>query len=757
MFRSIFGLGKKNASKAAAAPAQPKAGDDQPANAPVTPADEPQPAKDAAKPQSPPSPAPEASQTTPANGHAAAASSAPPAAATKEPAETEPATPAAPQTPAASEPAEASTATPATPEPSPAAEPAAVMVEPAAPTKSEPADAATTPKDPEPISPEPTAQAQAAKPTSPVEEEIVPEAESKADPDITTETKIDDAAAADAPGSQSSAPAADAGPIRIERPDWTIHYPPTADKEINPDQYRSMNDLLDQAIAKHADRPAIALDEMEFSFAAIGHQAQRLSVFLRQEFALEKGDRVAAMMPNLPHFAVTTVGVWRAGGTQVNVNPLYTPHELRHQLNDSGATVLIIADLVLQSFAAIAHETNVRHLIVVQTGVVAPDDIVIPEGVSGFMFSQAIELGEGDLPPVPLGPDDVAVLQYTGGTTGVAKGAALTHRNLIANLMQSETVIRSEVDRDETPCIVTALPLYHIFALTVNFLLFFHLGIKNVFVPNPRDLQSFAAAFKRNRITVITGVNTLYQSILFAPEFADVDLTQVTFAIGGGAAVQQAVSERWQERSGRHIVEGYGLSETSPVLTINKADGAEFNGSIGVPAPSTDLSIRDDDNNEMPLGESGEICAKGPQVMRGYWNRPEATAEVMTADGYFRTGDVGYMDNDGFLYINDRKKDMILVSGFNVFPNEVEAAIALLDGVVESAVVSVPDDKTGEGVVAFIVADREMSAEDVMNHCRNELAPYKCPRRVTFLEALPKSTVGKILRRELRDQAAAGA
>ncbi len=532
----------------------------------------------------------------------------------------------------------------------------------------------------------------------------------------------------------------------VSKPNWFQHYPEGAAREIDPSAYHSVVDMIDEAIAKFADKPAIVLGDQVHSFAEIGGFSQRFATFLRQEIGLQKGDRVAAMMPNLPAFPITLFGVWKAGGIQVNINPMYTPTELRHQLVDSGATVLVIADVVLPTFNAIASATSVKSVIVINTGA----QVEPPQNVKVVNFLEALAHEHEDLPPVLLGPDDVAALQYTGGTTGVSKGATLTHRNLVANIMQCETVLRAVVDGDDET-ILTALPLYHIFALTVNLLLHFHFGAKNVFVPNPRDLDAFAAAFKTNTVTVLTGVNTLFQGLTTAPQFAEIDFSTVKLALGGGSAVQEVISNRWRERAGRHILEGYGLSETAPVLTINNPSGESFSGAVGVPAPSTDISIRDDDGNELPLGESGEICAKGPQVMKGYWNRPEATAACMTADGFFRTGDIGYMDDQGFIYINDRKKDMINVSGFNVYPNEVEGVVAMMDAVFECAVVGVPDEKTGEAVRVFAVADPDLKAEEVIAHCREYLAAYKVPKQVIFLDDLPKSSVGKILRRELRD------
>lgn len=534
----------------------------------------------------------------------------------------------------------------------------------------------------------------------------------------------------------------------VSRPDWFLRYPPGAPRVIDPDQHTSMLELVDQAIARNRDKPAIILGPNTLSFAQIGAAATRFGVFLQRNLGLAKGERVAVMTPNLPAFPIALFGVWKAGGVQVNVNPLYTPSELKHQLNDSGATSLVIADLVLPTFLAIAGETSVRSVVIIDTKLGASHDV--PEGLQALTMDEALAQGEGELAPVTVGLDDVAVLQYTGGTTGVSKGATLTHRNLVANMLQAEAGLKPTLS-DADHCVLTAIPLYHIFALTVNLLFFFHMGVKNVLVPNPRDVDAFAAAFKAQPVTIMTGVNTLYQAMTAAPQFADADFSTVEVAVGGGSAVQKVISDRWQARSGRPIVEGYGLSETSPIVTMNNPLDREFYGSIGVPAASTDVSIRGDDGTHLPLGESGEICVKGPQVMRGYWNRPEETAKVMTDDGYFRTGDIGFMNAEGQIFINDRKKDMVLVSGFNVFPNEIEAVVAQLDGVGECACIGIPDEKTGEAVRLFAVKAGDVDEETIIAHAREHLAPYKVPKSVVFIDELPKSAVGKILRRELRD------
>lgn len=533
------------------------------------------------------------------------------------------------------------------------------------------------------------------------------------------------------------------------RPDWSKQYPPGTPTHIDPDQYTSMLDLVQAAVDKYAAQPAIILGPNSLTYAQIGAYAKRFSAYLRTQLEVQKGDRVAVMTPNLPAFPIALFGVWKSAAVQVNVNPLYTPTELKHQLNDSGSTVLVIADLVLPTFNAIAAETGVKSVIIIDTKLGASHEIA--DGISAIVFDDAIAQGADDLPDVPVQIDDVAVLQYTGGTTGVSKGATLTHRNLVANMLQAGGSLKAVLEGEDLT-VITALPLYHIFALTVNLLLMFHFGAKNHLIPNPRDIDAFAAAWKAaHPVSFMSGVNTLYQGLTAAPQFADVDFSTVKIAVGGGAACQRVISDRWHARSGRHIVEGYGLSETSPVVTLNNPFGENFSGGIGVPAPSTDVSIRDDDGNELPLGESGEICVKGPQVMRGYWERPEETAKCMTDDGYFRTGDIGFMNDDGFLFINDRKKDMVLVSGFNVFPNEVEDVVAKMDAVVECACIGIPDEKTGEAVRLFVVKASDIDEDTIIAHCREHLAAYKVPKSVVFIDELPKSAVGKILRRELRN------
>jgi long-chain acyl-CoA synthetase len=474
------------------------------------------------------------------------------------------------------------------------------------------------------------------------------------------------------------------------------------------------------------------------------------------------------MMPNILQYPVAIVGALRAGCTVVNVNPLYTPRELEHQLKDSGATAIVIFENAAATLEQVLARTPVRKVVVTGIG----DLLGFPKGpITNFVirrirkmvpaysvpgslrFSDALARGAAlSLDAVDVGGEDIAFLQYTGGTTGVSKGAVLTHRNLVANTLQCVAFL-PELTQFGNPAVITALPLYHIFALTTNMLLFTQVGGHNVLITNPRDMPGFVKELAKTRFTFITGVNTLFNALLNTPGFAKLDFSSLKVALGGGMAVQAAVSERWKEVTGRHICQGWGLTESSPVGTVNLPRTSDFTGSIGYPIPSTEISIRDDDGNALPIGSVGEICIRGPQVMRGYWNRPEETAKVMLPDGWLRTGDVGRMDERGRTFIEDRKKDMILVSGFNVYPNEVEGVVAQMPSVLEVAAVAQPDDKSGEVVALFIVKkDPALTAEEVVAYCKRELTPYKVPKHVYFRNELPKTNVGKILRRTLRDE-----
>ena len=462
------------------------------------------------------------------------------------------------------------------------------------------------------------------------------------------------------------------------------------------------------------------------------------------------------MLPNIAAFPLAMLGIVRAGGVQVNVNPLYAPRELEYQLNDAGAETIVIFNGVSATLAEIIGKTGIRQVISVGagdgTGAALPGPAPDPRLTDIVPFSQALAQGTA-LPfaPVPLTGDDLLFLQYTGGTTGLSKGAALSHRNLVANTAQFKAFM-GEAIRPGQDVVVTALPLYHIFALMVNFISFFSIGAENWLVPNARDMDSFVDILRQARPTALTGVNTLYGGLSMHPRIGEVDFSRLRLAIGGGAAVMPTTSAKWKALTGRNILEGYGLSETSPVLTLNPPGTEDFSATVGLPFPSTDIKLLGADDKEVAIGEPGEVCAKGPQVMKGYWQKPQANADAFTADGYFRTGDIGVFDATGLLKIVDRKKDMIIVSGFNVFPNEVEAIAAACAGVAECACVGRPDEKTGEAVRLFVAkaAGATLTEAYVIAHCRRELAAYKVPKEVRFLDALPKSNVGKILRKDLR-------
>ncbi|MEX3841823.1 AMP-binding protein [Paraburkholderia sp. BR10882] len=528
---------------------------------------------------------------------------------------------------------------------------------------------------------------------------------------------------------------------------------------IDPDRHPSLAHMFNEAMREHAHRPALRAGDASpgdaspgdasLSYADVDRLSRDFAAYL-QHVGVKKGDRVAVMLPNLLAFPIALIGIVRAGAVQVNVNPLYTPRELQHQLADSGAQTLVAFDGALPTFDAIRANTAVKNVLSV-----AASDCTSASGERDAQpgsFAAALAQGAG-LPfeaPALCG-DDPLFLQYTGGTTGLSKGALLTHRNLVANVEQFKTFMPGFMNPGEE-VVVTALPLYHIFALTVNLITYFSIGAENWLVANARDLGGVIDVFKAARPTSFMGVNTLYAGLVAHPRIGEVDFSRLRLAGGGGAAIIPTVSERWQAMTGGFIREGYGLSETSPVLSFNPGSVDRFTGTTGLPVPSTDVKLMNDGVEAAP-GEPGEICAKGPQVMQGYWNQPEATRAAFTDDGYFRTGDVGVFDERGFLRIVDRSKDMILVSGFNVYPNEIEAVVTALPGVAECACVGVADERSGEAVRVFVVPAREaaLSEEAVIAHCRAQLAAYKVPRVVSFVQALPKSTVGKILRRELRD------
>ena len=556
---------------------------------------------------------------------------------------------------------------------------------------------------------------------------------------------------------------------------WLKQYPAGVPADIDVTQYASLVELLEESFAKFADRKAFICMDKSISYRDLDEMSRSLGAYL-QARGLQKGARVALMMPNVLQYPIATAAVLRAGYAVVNVNPLYTPRELEHQLKDSGAEAVIVLENFATTVQQVIARTAVKHVIIGSMGdllglkgmivnlVVRRVKKMVPAySLPGaVLFNDAVTSGRGMKFNKPkISPDDVAFLQYTGGTTGVSKGATLLHRNILANVLQNDAWLQPALVQPphvEQLFIVCALPLYHIFALTACYLLAMRAGGVNLLIPNPRDMGGFIKELTKYQVNSFPAVNTLYNGLLHHPEFGKIDFSKLKISNGGGMAVQRPVAEQWKKLTGCFIAEGYGLSETSPTLTCNTADSAEFNGSIGIPVPSTYISIRDDAGDEVPLGEPGEICAKGPQVMAGYWNRPDETAKVMTSDGYFRTGDIGVMNADGYTKIVDRKKDMILVSGFNVYPNEIEEVIASHPGVLECAVIGVADSKSGEAVKAFIVKkDPNVTAEDIIKFCGTQLTNYKVPKQIEFRTDLPKTNVGKILRRELRDEKKAAA
>ncbi len=537
---------------------------------------------------------------------------------------------------------------------------------------------------------------------------------------------------------------------------WFDQYDPWVPQEIDADAYASVVDILLEAGERFKDNVAYSNFGATKTYSEVMDLSRDFAAYLQNELGVEKGDRVALMMPNTMVFPIAMIGILRAGCVQVNVNPMYTARELEHQLNDADVETIVAFSGSTETLAEIVEHTNIKNVVVAclddMIGLGLPSPPVNDGLKETVTFTDAITAGHDmQFSPVELSGDDLIYLQYTGGTTGLSKGAMLTHRNLVANIMQFESCAGDYIDFGND-VVVTAIPMYHIFALMVNTLSYFKFGGTNVLITDPRDMRAFVAEWAKWKVNVFTGVNTLYNGLLHTPGFADIDFSSLRFSVGGGAAVQKAVSDKWKEVTGKHIKEGYGLSETSPILTLNPFGMSDFKSAIGVPAPSTDISLRDDDGNVVPQGERGELCASGPQVMKGYWRNEEATAKSMTDDGYFCTGDIAVMDETGFFRIVDRKKDMILVSGFNVFPNEVEAEVATMPGVVECACIGVPDAKTGEAAKVFVVkSDPDLAREDVRAHCKESLAGYKVPAHVVFIDELPKSTVGKILRRELRD------
>jgi long-chain acyl-CoA synthetase len=549
---------------------------------------------------------------------------------------------------------------------------------------------------------------------------------------------------------------------------WLKSYPPHVPADIDPSQLGSLKELLEQACARYPERAAFVQMGTELTFGRLDELTRAFAAWL-QHAGLRKGDRIAIMLPNTLQYPVAMFGALRAGLVVVNTNPLYTAPELEHQLSDSGA----IAIVVLENFAHVVQQvlehTSVKRVLVTAAG----DLLKFPKSylvnfvvrhvhkrvpawhIPGALpFTSALREGHKlPLAPVEVGAEDLAFLQYTGGTTGVAKGAMLSHGNVSTNVLQAEAWL-GKLFHDSAGVLITAIPLYHIFALSANCMLFARLGWKNVLIINPRDLPSLIADIKRHPPNFISGVNTLFNAMLHAPGFAQIDFSNLKVTLGGGMAVQATVAERWKEATGNVLTQAWGLTETSPAACINP-NNEPFNGSIGLPIPSTEIAIKDDAGNDLPLGQIGEICVRGPQVMKGYWNRPDETAKVMLPGGWLRTGDVGRMDPRGYVYIEDRKKDMILVSGFNVYPNEVEAAAAGCPGILEAAAVAQPDEHSGEVVALFVVRkDPTLTEQQIMDWCRKSLAGYKVPKHIYFRNELPKTNVGKILRRGLRDELA---
>jgi len=547
---------------------------------------------------------------------------------------------------------------------------------------------------------------------------------------------------------------------------WLKSYPAGVPAEIDVNQYASVREVLEESCARYGSRRAYSCMGKAITFTELDDLSATFGAFL-QARGLAKGARVALMMPNVLQYPICLFGTLRAGCTVVNTNPLYTARELEHQLTDSGAEVIVVVENFAHTLAEVLGKTKIKHVVVTSIGEMLGlkgllvdfvlrrvKKLVPPWRIDGAMSLKSA-LAEGrrrKLDTVAIGHDDIAFLQYTGGTTGVAKGAMLQHRNIIANLLQAGAWVRPFLG-EQAHVVITPLPLYHIFSLTANCLTFMTLGGENVLITNPRDIPGFVKELGRHRFTGITGVNTLFNALLNNADFHKLDFSPLQMTLGGGMAVQKAVAERWQEVTGKPLIEAYGLTETSPAVTINPLDLQEYNGSIGLPVPSTDIELRDDGGHAVPLGKPGEIWVTGPQVMAGYWHRPDETAKVIDDRGWLATGDIGVMDERGFVRIVDRKKDMILVSGFNVYPNEIEAVVAMHSGVLECAAIGAPDEKSGEAVHLFVVKkDSSLTAAALLEHCRAHLTGYKCPREVEFRDELPKSNVGKILRRELREE-----
>ncbi|SDQ96596.1 AMP-binding protein [Pseudovibrio sp. Tun.PSC04-5.I4] len=527
-------------------------------------------------------------------------------------------------------------------------------------------------------------------------------------------------------------------------------------KPINVNAYRSVVEIFEEANSRFTDHVAFTNFGQSLTFAEVDKKSRAVAAYLQNDLGLKKGDRVAIMLPNILAFPVVMFGIMRAGLVQVNVNPLYTPRELKHQLNDADTQTVFVFSGSSGTLAEVIDDTSVENVIIANVGDASGVDLPSPPAHDMFVerdtVNHIITKGEKlEFTAPPIDSADLIFLQYTGGTTGLSKGAALSHGNLVANVMQFDAATEGFMSAGEE-IVITALPLYHIFALMVNCLSFYWLGSKNVLITNPRDMPGFVAELGKCKFSVITGVNTLFNGLLHTPGFDELDFSNYSFAMGGGSAIQRAISDKWKKITGHHIIEGYGLSETSPILSVNPFDSTEFTETVGQVMPLTEIKLLDSDDKEVEPGQPGELCVRGPQIMQGYWRKPEATADAMTPDGFFRTGDVAIMDKRNNFKIVDRKKDMVLVSGFNVYPAEVEAVIAEIKGVVEVAVAGTSDERTGEAVKAFVVRSSEdVTPESIKAYCHDAMAAYKVPKHVEFLEELPKSTVGKILRRELRN------
>ncbi|HHF3222054.1 long-chain-fatty-acid--CoA ligase FadD [Vibrio diabolicus] len=549
---------------------------------------------------------------------------------------------------------------------------------------------------------------------------------------------------------------------------WLSRYPSDVPETINPEQYESLVEMFEQSVQKYADQPAFMNMGSVMTFRKLEERSRAFAAYLQNELKLQKGDRVALMMPNLLQYPVALFGILRAGCIAVNVNPLYTPRELEHQLNDSGATTIVIVSNFANTLEQIVDKTPVKHVVLTSLGQMLPRakgtivDFVV-KYVKGMVpkydlpgaisMRQALRKGRRLQYVKPfMSGDDIAFLQYTGGTTGVAKGAILTHRNMIANVLQAKGAY-GPVLSPGRELVVTALPLYHVFALTVNCLLFVEMGGRNLLITNPRDIPGFVKELQKHPFTAITGVNTLFNALINNEDFHELDFSNLRLAVGGGMAVQRSVAERWQKTTGCYLLEGYGLTECSPLVAAYPHDLVEYNGSIGLPVPSTEVRIVDEEGNALASTETGELQVRGPQVMQGYWQRPEATKDTINEDGWLSTGDIVKFDDEGFLHIVDRKKDMILVSGFNVYPNEIEDVVALHGKVLEVAAIGQPHEVSGELVKIYVVKrDPSLTKDEVITHCRQHLTGYKVPKLVEFREDLPKTNVGKILRRVLREE-----